>query len=126
MQDECIDHGQRGNGKGYGTKHHCGRPAAFHRAIYCESRGISLSEIRGLVVRHACDNARCVNPKHLLIGTHSDNAIDSVAPSSRAFLLGKKKSMHFFTSGNGMTLSAANTLVPSCPPLIAGANPSTL
>ena len=31
-----------------------------------------------MVVRHACDNPRCVNPEHLLIGTHKDNTQDAI------------------------------------------------
>lgn len=32
----------------------------------------------GLVVRHKCDNARCVRPEHLEIGTQRDNVMDAV------------------------------------------------
>lgn len=31
---------------------------------------------KGLIVRHTCDVSLCVNPAHLLIGTHIDNATD--------------------------------------------------
>lgn len=31
---------------------------------------------RGAIVRHICDVSWCVNPDHLLLGTHRDNAAD--------------------------------------------------
>lgn len=33
----------------------------------------------GLILLHACDNPRCINPEHLTAGTHRDNALDRVA-----------------------------------------------
>ena len=30
----------------------------------------------GLIIRHRCDNTRCVNINHLEIGTHQDNRMD--------------------------------------------------
>lgn len=44
-----------------------------HRAAYAAAHG----EIPdGYVVRHKCDNRRCMNPEHLVLGTHLDNMAD--------------------------------------------------
>jgi hypothetical protein len=32
-----------------------------------------------LLVRHQCDNPRCINPKHLLLGNHKDNTSDAIS-----------------------------------------------
>ncbi|QBG78459.1 HNH endonuclease [Gordonia phage Walrus] len=38
----------------------------------------------GLLVRHQCDNPPCINPDHLLVGTHSDNTHDAVSRERHA------------------------------------------
>jgi hypothetical protein len=60
--------------RGYGTL--CGpdgRNVATHRYSYEIHKGAIPD---GMYVRHTCDNPRCVNPDHLLIGTPSDNVRD--------------------------------------------------
>lgn len=78
---ECIDHGQkgstcRGKGAGYGRSRFDGKTTGSHRKAYCIAHNLKLSDIAGLVVRHSCDNPRCINPEHLLLGTSSDNMQD--------------------------------------------------
>jgi DNA invertase Pin-like site-specific DNA recombinase len=38
---------------------------------------------------HSCDNPRCVNPRHLSVGTHQDNADDKVAKNRQARMFGE-------------------------------------
>lgn len=44
--------------------------------MYIDTHGLSLADIHGKVVRHTCDNPRCINPDHLVLGTQSDNMRD--------------------------------------------------
>jgi hypothetical protein len=57
----------------YGTIGIGKRKVSAHRASY----EAHLGEIPlGKIILHKCDTKACVNPSHLLIGTHHDNAVD--------------------------------------------------
>lgn len=80
----CIDHQRKGNRDGYVQILWGGRYQLAHRVAYCIAQGIPVEEIAGLVVRHRCDNPRCVNPEHLEIGTQADNIDDMVRRGRQA------------------------------------------
>lgn len=63
------------NAKGYGVIGVDGSTQIASRVAYELAHG---PIPRGLVVRHKCDNPPCVNPDHLEVGTHLDNARDMV------------------------------------------------
>lgn len=78
--DECIDHGK--NYPRYANVTMKGKSQKMHRLVYCQHHDLDIEDIKGLVVRHKCDNPRCINPEHLLIGSHQDN-MDDVAERGR-------------------------------------------
>lgn len=76
MKTPCIEHSQGGLKQVYGIKKINGISYGMHRLAYCSHTGSSLEDLKGLVVRHKCDNRRCINPEHLEVGTQKDNCAD--------------------------------------------------
>lgn len=80
----CIEHKQKGIGLGYGSTSRKGKTYWMHRVVYCEANNLTLDAINGEVVRHKCDNPRCINPEHLELGTHKDNMLDMTSRNRQA------------------------------------------
>ncbi len=69
-----------------------------HRVSYQMHNG----EIpKGQIVRHTCDVRECVNPEHLILGTHKDNTHDSVIRNRHHYkTITHCKNGHEFTEDN--------------------------
>lgn len=73
--DECWEWQANKNNKGYGLFRPGGSAPKklAHRLSYEHAYGPIPS---GMIILHRCDNPACVNPSHLLPGTHRDNMLD--------------------------------------------------
>lgn len=74
ITDECVDHQQKGKSRGkrsrtQGYGHIQGE--LLHRIVFEFYNGYL-----PVLVMHTCDNPRCINPKHLIEGTWSQNNKD--------------------------------------------------
>lgn len=63
-------------GMGYGMIQVEGETWGTHRISYATFKG-QIPD--GMVVRHKCDNPRCINPDHLEVGTPKRNSEDMVS-----------------------------------------------
>lgn len=60
---------------GYGAFWLNGKTVSAHKVSYLMFNGRIPND---QLIRHICDNKKCVNPEHLILGTVSDNAKDAV------------------------------------------------
>ena len=77
----CLDHGTIGDKDGYNILTICHKghgkqlSVRAHRYLYFIQHPETDDS---MVVRHICNNPRCINPSHLLAGTVKDNNNDKV------------------------------------------------
>lgn len=88
---ECILWIRGTQGSGYGSFPEASRKFSLaHRRAY-EINNAPIPD--HLFVLHSCDNPRCVNPKHLRLGTHLDNVKDMISKSRNPYF-GQKGEKH--------------------------------
>lgn len=73
--------------EGYGRFRLGNKLMSAHRAAWILTHG---SVPSNLLICHSCDNRRCVNPKHLFIGTAKDNVIDKITKHREYYLRGEQ------------------------------------
>lgn len=86
LENGCIEvMNHATNEEGYPVKYYKGKVRRISRIVYEQHKG----EIPdGMCVRHTCDNRKCINVEHLILGNHNDNMADK---KGHVHILPKKK-----------------------------------
>lgn len=77
--------------RGYGQMRWQGKLQQASRISYELANGVFPAELE---VLHSCDNPPCVNPKHLLLGTHRDNMVDRERKGRNVPARGENHGLH--------------------------------
>jgi hypothetical protein len=80
---ECWEFSVNNHHTGYSNVCVCGKQIRAHRFSYMFWNNDKNEIPSGFIIRHKCDNKGCFNPKHLEIGTATDNAQDTVKRNRR-------------------------------------------
>ena len=74
------------NKDGYGVVGYGGKTTLAHRLSY----QLANPDVRidGMEILHTCDTPSCINPEHLMVGTHADNMRDMVQKGRSSVLRG--------------------------------------
>lgn len=108
--NECWEWTASTLGIGYGCFWLDGKSVLAHRVSWAWANDVDFRSMTDQeIVRHTCDNPPCVNPSHLLIGTHMDNVHDMIVrdrlvppPSNYAFIDGRCQKGHDVTLPGGL------------------------
>lgn len=84
----CLEWTAGKDVNGYGRIWYSGKNRTAHTVSY--ERWIAEIPV-GMHVLHQCDNPCCINPEHLVLGTHADNMRHK---SERKRIHGKRNPMH--------------------------------
>jgi len=92
-ENGCMPFLGKKNKAGYGTYQITTIDGAIIKGAHRVAYYIANNNIdQNLLVCHSCDNPSCCNPDHLFLGTHKDNAKDSVNKGRHVGMNGKKHS----------------------------------
>jgi len=72
----------RGSKKQYGTIKVDKKSVGAHRYSWEIHNETKIPQ--SMIVMHKCDNPKCVNPMHLVLGTHAENMVDMVSKGRQA------------------------------------------
>jgi len=98
---------------GYGAARYNGRKVQAHRLSAILWLGLRPSDTR--LALHRCDNRRCFNPKHIFLGTQSDNIRDAVEKGRhREARKTHCPSGHPYSGGNLVILKSGNRRCKEC------------
>lgn len=53
-----------------------GKSIQVSHLVYMRTHNVTQESLKDKVIMHSCDNPRCINPEHLILGTQRDNVRD--------------------------------------------------